>query len=95
MMPDLFRVLTTPAFERDFRKMSKGNPKLIDALEDLIFTLREDPHNTSGEHSIKKLAGVKPGEGQWRIRWRDYRLRYDIFGKEVVLHAFRHRKEAY
>jgi mRNA-degrading endonuclease RelE of RelBE toxin-antitoxin system len=38
---------------------------------------------------------LKPGEGQWRIRWREYRLRYDIFGSEVVLHSFRHRKEAY
>jgi mRNA-degrading endonuclease RelE of RelBE toxin-antitoxin system len=39
--------------------------------------------------------GVKAGEGQWHVRWREYRLRYDIFGSEVVLHSFRHRKEAY
>jgi mRNA-degrading endonuclease RelE of RelBE toxin-antitoxin system len=38
---------------------------------------------------------VKPGEGQWRIRWREYRLRYDILAGEVVLHSFRHRKESY
>jgi len=49
----------------------------------------------SGQHKIKKLAGLKTGEGQWRVRWRDYRLRYDIFGSEVVLHSFRHRKDAY
>jgi addiction module RelE/StbE family toxin len=94
-MPDSFSVLTTPAFERDFRKVSKRNPILVDALEELIATLREDPYNHSSQHEIKKLSGVKPGEGQWRIRWRDYRLRYDILGKDVVLHAFRHRKEAY
>ena len=94
-MPEPFAVLTTPAFERNFRKVSKGNPILINALEELIATLREDPYNYSSQHNIKKLAGVNPGEGQWRIRWRDYRLRYDILGKEVVLHAFRHRKEAY
>jgi len=94
-MPDPFSVLTTPAFEREFRKVSKGNPKLVDALEELIFTLREDPFKISGQHKIKKLVGVKPGEGQRRIRWRDYRLRYDILGKDVVLHAFRHRKDAY
>jgi hypothetical protein len=29
------------------------------------------------------------------VRWRDYRMRYDIFGSEVVLHSFRHRKDAY
>lgn len=94
-MQDPFRVLTTPAFERDFRKAVRGNAELVEALEHLLWILRDDPHNRSGEHNIRKLAGLKPGEGQWRIRWRDYRLRYDIFGKEVVLHSFRHRREAY
>jgi mRNA-degrading endonuclease RelE of RelBE toxin-antitoxin system len=94
-MADEHRVLTTPAFERDFRKASKGNPALVGALEQLLGVLRNDPHNRSGKHNIKKLVGPKAGEGQWRIRWRDYRLRYDIFGQEVVLHSFRHRREAY
>jgi addiction module RelE/StbE family toxin len=94
-MPETFSVLTTPAFERDFRKVSKGNPILINALEELIATLREDPCNYSGQHKIKKLVGVSSGEGQWLIRWRDYRLRYDIMDKDVILHAFRHRKDAY
>jgi addiction module RelE/StbE family toxin len=94
-MSESFTVLTTPAFERDFRKVSKRNPKLIDALDELIAALREDPYNYSGQHKIKKLAGVNAGEGQWRIRWRDYRLRYDIMNRDVVLHAFRHRKDAY
>lgn len=94
-MPEAFAVLTTPAFERDFRIVSKRNPALIGALEELIAILSKDPYNHTGQHNIKKLAGVKPGEGQWRIRWRDYRLRYDILGKDVVMHAFRHRKEAY
>jgi len=43
----------------------------------------------------RKLAGLKPGEGQWRIRAGDYRLRYDVFGHDIVLYALRHRKEAY
>ena len=94
-MPEPFSVLTTPAFERDFRKVSKRNPILINALEELIATLREDPYNSSGQHRIKKLTGLKPGEGQWRIRWRDYRLRYDILGQDILMHAFRHRKGAY
>lgn len=68
---------------------------MADALEDLVAILAEDPHNRSGGYSIKKLAGLKPGEGQWRIRWREYRLRYDVIGTEVVMHSFRHRKEAY
>ena len=94
-MAGAFRVVTTPAFEREFRKVSRGNAALIDALGELVATLSEDPHNRSGQHQIKKLAGLKPGEGQWCIRWREYRLRYDIFSDEVVLHSFRHRKEAY
>ena len=94
-MPEQFRILSTPAFEREFRAISKRDPTLAHALEELIETLSDDPHNRSGRYKIKKLAGLKPGEGQWRVRWRDYRLRYDIFGSEVVLHSFRHRKDAY
>jgi len=94
-MAGTFRVLTTPAFERQFRAVSRRESALVDALEELIEILSSDPHNRSLRHQIKKLAGLKPGEGQWRIRWRDYRLRYDILGNEVVLHSFRHRKDAY
>ena len=90
-----FRVLTTPAFEREFRKVSKGEAAVVRALDELLAVLRQDPHNRSGQYHIKKLAGLKPGEGQWRTRWRDYRLRYDIDGTNVVLHSFRHRREAY
>lgn len=67
----------------------------MDALAELIVVLSDEPHGRSARHAIKKLAGVQPGAGQWRIRWREYRLRYDIVGSEVVLHSFRHRKEAY
>jgi mRNA-degrading endonuclease RelE of RelBE toxin-antitoxin system len=94
-MAGAFRVLTTPTFEREFRRTSRGDPTLVQALEELLGVLREDPHNRTGRYKIKKLTGLKPGEGHWRIRWREYRLRYDIFGKEVVLHSFRHRREAY
>lgn len=94
-MAGAFRVLTTPAFEREFRVIGKKDSALVRALEELIKILSADPHNRSAQHQIKKLAGLKPGEGQWRVRWRDYRLRYDIFGNEVVLHSFRHRKDAY
>jgi len=94
-MAEPFRVLTTPAFEREFRAISKKDSVLVRALDELIAILGSDPHNRSARHEIKKLAGLKPGEGQWRVRWRDYRLRYDILGSEVVLHSFRHRKDAY
>ena len=64
-------------------------------LEELISVLRVDPHNVTGKHKFKKLSGVAPGEGQWRIRFGDYRVRYDIADHEVVLHSFRDRKDAY
>jgi mRNA-degrading endonuclease RelE of RelBE toxin-antitoxin system len=89
-----FRVLTTPSFDRDFRKTAKGNPALENALHELAAILAQDPYNRSARHPIKKLTDIK-SDGQWRIRWREYRLRYDIHGTDVVLHSFRHRKEAY
>lgn len=94
-MNGAFRVVSTPAFEREFRKISRGDTRLVAGLEELVALLARDPHNRGGEYQIKKLAGLKAGEGQWRIRLREYRLRYDILGNEVVLHSFRHRKEAY
>jgi mRNA-degrading endonuclease RelE of RelBE toxin-antitoxin system len=64
-------------------------------METLLAILRHDPYNRSRRHHIKKLTGGEVGEGQWRIRWKEYRLRYDILGRDVVLYSFRHRKEAY
>jgi mRNA-degrading endonuclease RelE of RelBE toxin-antitoxin system len=90
-----FRVLTTAGYERDFRTVSRGRPSVADAIEELLAILRRDPYNRNGQHQIKKLTGCKAGEGQWRIRWKVYRLRYDILGSDVVLYSFRHRKEAY
>jgi len=62
-----FRVASTPAFEREFRKTSRGNARLVAGLEELIAALARDPHNRSGEYQIKKLSGQKAGDGQWRI----------------------------
>jgi mRNA-degrading endonuclease RelE of RelBE toxin-antitoxin system len=89
-----FRVLSTPSFDWDFRKTAKGNPLLESALHELVAILGQDPYNRSARHPIKKLKEI-PSDGQWRIRWRDYRLRYDIYGSDVALHSFRHRNEAY
>jgi hypothetical protein len=35
--------------------------------------------------NLDRLAGLNAGERQWRVRWREYRLRHDIFGSEVVV----------
>ena len=94
MLP-AYRTLTTPAFERETRKILRRNARFLGMLEKMLTALKNDPYDRSRKHDIKKLAGLKSGEGQWRIRAGDYRLRYDIFGHDVVLYALRHRKEAY
>lgn len=90
-----FRTLSSPPFERDIRKLTKRNPDLLTRVGEAVAILRNDPYNATGRHDIKKLGGIKPGEGQYRIRIGDYRIRYDILGNDVVLYSFRHRKEAY
>jgi mRNA-degrading endonuclease RelE of RelBE toxin-antitoxin system len=90
-----FRIRSSQSFERDIRKLTKRNANLLLKLEEAAAILRVDPYNTTRQHNIRKLNAVRPGEGQWRIRIGDYRIRYDIFGTDVVLYSFRHRKETY
>jgi len=61
-MAQTFRLLSTSAFERDIRTLIKRNSMLLSQLESSLDVLLEDPHNASGQHPIKKLVGVKPGE---------------------------------
>ena len=81
-MPSSFRLVSTPAFERDARRRIRQSPDLIESLEAVRIILQRDPHNRTREHNIRKLTDV-------------YRLRYDIIGREVILYSFRHRREVY
>ena len=90
-----FRTIGSPSFERDIRKLTKRSPNLLLRVEEAAGILRVDPYNTTNKYNIKKLNAVRPGEGQWRIRIGAYRIRYDVFGTDVVLYSFRHRKESY
>lgn len=94
-MPASCRVVLTAGFRRDLRKLSRRNAALVDRLAGLLAILEADASNFSGRYDVKKLSGVRPGEGQWRIRWGDYRVRYDIIANDVVLYSFSHRREAY
>ena len=94
-MAEKFRILTTPAFERQARKAIRNKRELVSVLEETIAILQIDPHNLTGKHKIRKLSGVTSGDGQWRIRFGDYRVRYDIAGHEIILHSFRDRRNAY
>jgi mRNA-degrading endonuclease RelE of RelBE toxin-antitoxin system len=88
-----FRVLVTRHFQRLFRKLSKRHTDLSNTFEKAISILQADPHNRSRRHAIKKLEGVKPGEGQYRLRLGRWRFRYDILGQDVVLHYCGLRRE--
>jgi hypothetical protein len=46
-MPSGFRVLTTPASERDVRSLSRRDARLLRLLEKTLGILEEDPHNRS------------------------------------------------
>lgn len=94
-MNTAFHVVTPPAFERHVRRIIRRNPDLVSLLSEMISVLESDPYNLTQQHHIKKLTDVKEGKGQWRIRQGDYRLRYDIFDREVVLYSFNHRREVY
>lgn len=94
-MPDPFRVVVSPQFKRDSRRIVRRRPRLLDEVDEILTILAKDPHNTSRQFNIWKLTSVSAGEGQWRIRFGDYRIRYDIVGREVILHSFRIRAKAY
>ena len=90
-----FRTLTTPGFERDLKRLIKRDPLSLRKVRALVVILKNDPYNRSRSHDIKKLTAIKVGEGQFRIRSGDFRLRYDIIEREVILYSVRNRREAY
>lgn len=94
-MSQVFRVLPSTRFERDFEEIYKRNRDIIRKIEPLRIISLHDPYNRSRRYGIKKLRDVPIGEGQYRIRSGKYRLRYDIIGNDVILYSFKHRKEAY
>ena len=84
-MPSSYRILVTSFFEKDFKRQSRKDHEILREIENLKKTLEMDPYNLSRRFDIKKLKGIRPVEGQFRIRTKQYRLRYDIFGQDVVL----------
>lgn len=88
-----FSVRTTPRFDRLLRSLSKRHPELPEWYEEAIAILTADPYNRSRSRDIRKLEGVKPGDGQYRLRLGRWRFRYDIEGQEVILHYCGLRRE--
>ena len=83
MLP--YKLVYTSAFIRDF-------DRLEDDIQDRIIValrrLQEHPF-----HGTKKLENV--AYGKFRIRVGDYRIRYDLERKMIVLHSVKHRKDIY
>lgn len=90
-----FVVFTTGRFDRLLKKHVHGHPELADVFAEVIAILRSDPYNRSRRHQIKKLEGVPPGEGQYRLRSGRWRFRYEIWGQkqEVELNFCGLRRE--
>ena len=90
-----YRVIILPEFEREVRRLRKRFPRVHASYERAIELLETDPFNLERRADIRKLVDVRAGEGQFRLRLGDWRLRYDIVGDEVVLHSMRPRRESY
>ena len=91
-----FSVQVTATFEREFRKLLKGHADLTAHFARVIAALSQDPYNRSRSHPIKRLTGVSPGDGQFRIRYLRYRFIYDIDDETVSLkHCSLRREDTY
>ncbi len=85
MTPSLFAVHPTSHYRRLSTKLQKGHRDFEAAERSAAAILSTDPYNRSRSHKIKKLEGVPPGEGQYRLSLGRWRFRYDIIGQVVVL----------
>ncbi len=88
-----FEVRTTKHFDRALKKLARAHPDLAEEYEAILPILSADPFNKTRRHPIKKLEGVRPGEGQYRIRTGRFRVIYDIEGQAVFLKACAMRRE--
>jgi mRNA-degrading endonuclease RelE of RelBE toxin-antitoxin system len=79
-MNDVFDVRTTPRFDRLLKKLaSQHRQEAAGMFAQALAIIKTAPYNRSRCHPIKKLEGVPPGEGQYRLRLRRWRFRYDIW----------------
>lgn len=90
-----FKLVPLPAYERDVKKQCKQNKALLPIVKDMQRILTTDPYNRSRIYDIKKLTDKQQGEAQYRIRSGDFRILYDIIRDDVLLYAFKNRKDAY
>ena len=92
-MPDAFRVRSTAAFDRLVKAHRKRHREFIQVLADALDILEEDPLDRARTHQVKKLANVKTGDGQYRLRLGRWQFRYDVSEGEVTLRYCGLRRE--
>jgi len=85
MTPASFSVLVTARFEREYRKILAAHPEIAEHYRRVVEILSVDPYNRSRRYPIKKMIGVKPGDGLYRIRFLRFRFIYDIASRVVYL----------
>lgn len=90
-----FTVVITSAFKRDLKRLEKDQHEITSLYEEVVFILENDPYNIERKHDIKKLGGVKHGNGQFRMRIGKWRIRYVIEKNFVILYSFKDRKFGY
>jgi len=80
-----YKIIITHRFSKDFKKLPRNiQRKTISVLNEMA----KDPYK-----EVEKVLAKETGE--WRKRIGDYRIRYDISGKEVILYRVLHRREIY
>lgn len=89
-----FNILTTSAFDKMLKKVFKKDKKISKSIKEISNILKENPYGENNS-KIKKLTDIKQNDGMWRIRFHEYRIRYDVIGKDVVLHSIKNRKDSY
>lgn len=82
-----YEIVTTPAAERDFKRLPVAVQRRVDAH---ILPLADDPF-PGGSEKLEGLGGLH------RIRVGDYRILYLVNTKQhvVTIAKLRHRREAY
>ena len=77
-----FAVHTTPRYERLSTKLLDSHRDFEGAERSAMDILSRDPYNRTRQYHIKKLEGVAPGEGQYRLKLGRWRFRYDIWSEK-------------
>ena len=92
-MSGTFEVVLSAHFGRELKKLTRARAEAATEYEEILPILRSDPYNRTRRYPIRKLEGVKTGDGQYRIRMRRFRFRYDIEARVVYLKACSLRRE--